>query len=67
MDITFNNSPQTIDAPASIQTLLHQLVGDKQKGIAVAVNRTVVPRSEWDNHLVQEGDKVWVIRATQGG
>lgn len=67
MDITFNNSPQTIDAPTSIRTLLSQLVGEKQKGIAVAVNQAVVPRSEWDNHVVQAGDKVWVIRATQGG
>ena len=67
MDITFNNSLQTIDAPASIQALLRQFVGDKQKGIAVAVNQAVVPRSEWDNHVVQAGDNVWVIRATQGG
>jgi sulfur carrier protein len=67
MDIIFNNSPQSIEATASVQTLLSQFIGGKQKGIAVAVNQTVVPKSEWDSRLLREGDTVLVIKATQGG
>jgi sulfur carrier protein len=67
MDIIFNNLPQSVEAPASVQALLSQFVGDKQKGIAVAVNQTVVPKTEWDKRLLRQGDNVLVIKATQGG
>jgi sulfur carrier protein len=36
-------------------------------GIAIAVNEAVVPRAGWASYLLQEGDRVFVIRATQGG
>ena len=36
-------------------------------GIAIAVNEEVVPRGEWAGHVLREGDRVFVIRATQGG
>ena len=36
-------------------------------GIAIAVNEMVVPRTEWVNHPLHAGDRVFVIRATQGG
>lgn len=37
-----------------------------RRGIAVAVNGEVVPRSEWDRPLA-DGDAVEVLTATQGG
>jgi len=36
-------------------------------GIAIAVNEVVVPRGEWAGHVLREADRVFVIRATQGG
>ena len=36
-------------------------------GMAIAVNETVIPRSEWAGYRLREGDRVFVIRATQGG
>ena len=36
-------------------------------GIAIAVNGEVVPGREWARHVLREGDRVFVIRATQGG
>lgn len=36
------------------------------RGIAVALNGEVVPRSEWDRPLA-DGDAVEVLTATQGG
>ena len=36
-------------------------------GIAIAVNETVITRSEWGGYRLQDGDRVFVIRATQGG
>lgn len=36
-------------------------------GIAVAVNDAVVPRQEWTAYPLDEGDRIEVIQATQGG
>jgi len=35
--------------------------------LAVAVNRSVIPRSEHENILLQEGDEVEVVHAVGGG
>ncbi|NUM80432.1 sulfur carrier protein ThiS [bacterium] len=36
-------------------------------GIAVALNDSVVPKSEFEKILIKDGDVVEIIRATQGG
>ncbi|THV28685.1 sulfur carrier protein ThiS [Glycomyces paridis] len=41
-------------------------VTEARRGIAVALNGEVVPRSEWDRPL-SDGDAVEVLTATQGG
>jgi sulfur carrier protein len=38
-----------------------------QRGIAVAVNDEVIPRRDWAMHVLQPGDRVEVVVATQGG
>ena len=37
------------------------------RGVAVAVDAEVVPRTEWDTHELSEGARVEVLRAIQGG
>ncbi len=51
----------------SVQSLLDLEIPNKQNGIAVAVNNTVVPKLNWNQHLVQETDEILIISATQGG
>lgn len=36
-------------------------------GIAVAVNNRMVPRTEWNSHTLQDGDKILIIKAVCGG
>lgn len=67
MEINFNNHPHQIPGQASVQILINDLLGEKQKGIAVAVNEAVVSKMDWENYVLQPGDKVLVIKATQGG
>jgi thiazole synthase len=38
-----------------------------QRGVAVAIDGEVVPRSEWDRTTLREGQKVEVLAAIQGG
>ena len=37
------------------------------RGVAVAVNGEVVPRSEWEGFALSDGMRVEVLRAVQGG
>lgn len=67
MEIKFNNQTQVIQEHTTVQFVLNHLVGEKQKGIAVAVNNTVVPKDQWNSYLLQPDDAVLVIKATQGG
>ena len=67
MEITFNNRKYQIEEQSTVQAALNVWLGDKQQGIAVAVNDTIVPRSQWENHILQPDDNILVIKATQGG
>jgi len=37
------------------------------RGVAVAVDAEVVPRTQWERHELNEGARVEVLRAIQGG
>ena len=39
----------------------------EKNGIAVALNNQVISRTEWNNKLLKQGDKIIIIKATQGG
>ena len=36
-------------------------------GIAIALNEVVIPKGEWGRQVLRAQDRVFVIRATQGG
>ncbi|MBI3731512.1 MAG: sulfur carrier protein ThiS [Burkholderiales bacterium] len=51
-------------------TLLMDLIAElnlSQQAIAVAVNRQIIPKSQWGEHHLQVDDKVDVVRAIGGG
>jgi sulfur carrier protein len=37
------------------------------RGVAVAVDKEVVPRAEWGAHELRDGARVEILRAIQGG
>lgn len=40
---------------------------DSERGVAVAVAGEVVPRGEWSERVLAEGDEIEVVHAVQGG
>lgn len=52
---TVRAAVDTLDLPAS------------GRGVAVAVDAEVVPRTLWDSHELHDGARVEVLRAIQGG
>jgi len=55
-------------AAATIAILLEEKAVDTgQRGIAVALNGSVIPRSAWADTELKSGDSVEIVRARQGG
>lgn len=53
---------------ATLEGLLaEKAVDTAQRGIAVALNGAVVPRSAWPQTTLKAGDSVEIVRARQGG
>jgi sulfur carrier protein len=68
MTLTINGQPRaiTLDAP-EVASLLEALQIPTIRGVAVALNDQVVPRSQWASTPVADGDQIEIIQATQGG
>lgn len=65
MKVTVNDEAVEVDEETTVAALLDRL-GFGAKGIAVAVDLSVLPRSEWQTTLA-EGARVEVVTAVQGG
>ena len=66
MQITVNNKQHKISEGATIAALILEL-GYNQKGVAVAIDNTVILRSQWENYVLSEGTILIIFQATQGG
>jgi sulfur carrier protein len=67
MEISLNQQPHEVTDNCSLQQLIQTVLPQQQKGFAVAVNNTIIPKTNWENHLLHPNDKIIIIRATQGG
>ena len=38
-----------------------------EKGVAIAISNNMVPRTEWNNRLLNEGDDIVILKAFCGG
>jgi sulfur carrier protein len=66
MKVLLNGEPTELESGATVETVLATLELP-HRGVAVAVDAEVVPRGEWPEHELNEGARVEVLRAIQGG
>lgn len=66
MRVSVNGQARELAAGSTVALLVGELAGDRA-GVAVAVNDTVVPRAAWPTTLLDDGDRVEVLTAVQGG
>ena len=64
--ISVNNQTKQISSSISIAQLLTELKQPNQ-GIAVAINQSIISKNSWTQEILNEGDDVLIIQATQGG
>ncbi|MDR0353018.1 MAG: sulfur carrier protein ThiS [Opitutaceae bacterium] len=67
MTILVNDQPREIASGLTVEELVRDLGLAGRKGIAIAINDEVVPRASWTTRRLASGERVLVIRATQGG
>jgi sulfur carrier protein len=65
MIVTVNDKVVEVDDAITVATLLGNL-GFPDRGIAVAVDWAVLPRSRWETAL-SDGAQIEVVTAVQGG
>jgi sulfur carrier protein len=67
VEVSINQQKFQLPEGGRLADVLPLLFVQQADGIAIAVNQAVVPRGEWERYVLQPGDSVFVIRATQGG
>ncbi|MET8351057.1 MULTISPECIES: sulfur carrier protein ThiS [unclassified Micromonospora] len=66
MELTVNGTGRSVPGGASVADLVSD-IAPQQRGVAVAVNGEVVPRTGWPTTALRDGDRVEVLAAAQGG
>jgi sulfur carrier protein len=61
------NGVEVPEGASARDALLAVGVSVEAVAVAVAVNRTVVPRSRLPTHRLAEGDEIEIVRAVGGG
>jgi sulfur carrier protein len=64
--IELNGAPHSVPAGQTVNDLIDALSLTGQ-ALALAVNRTVVPRQQWRERQLQAQDRVDIVRAIGGG
>jgi len=66
--IRVNGENEPLGEQRTLDALLAEKTADTaQRGIAVALNGSVVPRAAWGETVLRAGDSVEIVRARQGG
>ena len=66
--IIVNGQPADVDAGETVMMVLVRLgVESEARGVAVAVDGEVIPRSQWSEFALDRDARVEVVTAMQGG
>lgn len=66
IEIELNGAPHRMPARQTLEQLVDALSLGGQ-ALALAVNRSVVPRQQWPERVLRAQDKVDIVRAIGGG
>ncbi len=66
IDILVNDQSHSLDSPLDLKSLLEH-INVSEKGIAIALNQSIIQKKEWPNTHLKNDDQILIIKATQGG
>ncbi|OFX26214.1 MAG: thiamine biosynthesis protein ThiS [Bacteroidetes bacterium GWA2_31_9] len=67
MLITVNSNKKEIEANSCLADVINNSVITGERGFAVAVNNKVIPKTNWEQYILNENDNILIIKASQGG
>lgn len=67
MEVLVNNKLYAVQPGTTLAALLQFIQLSSEKGVAIAINSQVIPKTSWQDQVLQTADKVTIIHATQGG
>ena len=68
MTLLVNGNKKEFDHSITLQALLGQLdLQTNRKGVALCVNMQVIPKENWEETELKDGDKVEIVIAAPGG
>ena len=65
-DVWVNGEATKVPPGRSVAELVREF-SDRETGIAVAVNQSVLTRAEWAGTTLTDGDRVEIVSAVKGG
>lgn len=65
MKIKINNKEVETSAKTVAELAAEQNL--PEKGVAIAISNNMVPRTEWNNRKIAEGDDIVILKAFCGG
>lgn len=66
MQITVNGKPQPLGHEMNVSELL-TLLGYPDRGVAIALDGTVVPKAHWASTIITDNRELEIVTAVQGG
>lgn len=66
INIVLNDQPLEVECTITVEKLLQQL-NRHQPGTALAVNQVIIPRTDWEEYQLYEGDNILLFQAIAGG
>lgn len=66
LSVLVNGKARSVPAGTTVDSLV-ALLGLRERRLAIAVNRAVVPRSTYDRVALAAGDRVEILEAVGGG
>lgn len=66
LEVVVNGEPCVVPASTTLNGLV-ALVGIERRGVAIAVDGQVVPRSKWPDSALANGARVEIVTAAAGG
>ncbi|MDB2405037.1 sulfur carrier protein ThiS [Alphaproteobacteria bacterium] len=67
MNIKINGEIKNTNKNTLYDILLENGFSKNTKAIAVALNKCVITKSQWQNQNVKENDKIEIVKPFQGG
>lgn len=68
MKIKLNGEEKLFNGLNTIEEVINSYLNGKEaRGIAVALNSTIVPKQKWNDTILNDNDEIEIVHAVQGG